>query len=91
MPKILTEMKNVIKYLRATHHLFSNVFSKTNRRLNHNYKLDKIALISKAIMPSQMSLAKNFVVRQMQFLALKYLSSTLFPENFISFCFAVVN
>ena len=83
MPKILTEMKNVIKYLRATHHLFSNVFSKTNRRLNHNYKSDKIASISKAI---TMSLEKNFVVRQMQFLALKYLSSTLFPENFISFC-----
>ena len=47
-PHKIHDPKNVVKYLRATHHLFSNVFSETNRRLDPNYKSDNIASISKA-------------------------------------------
>ena len=70
MPRILTEMNNFGKYLIAAHHLnFQTPFlRRINSRLNHKYKSCNIASISKGILgSSQMSLAKNFVVRQLHF------------------------
>ena len=70
IPRIFTKMNNFGKYLRAAHHLnFQTPFlRRINSRLNHKYKSCNIASISKGILgSSQMSLAKNFVVRQLHF------------------------
>ena len=70
IPRIFTEMNHFGKYLRAAHHLnFQTPFlRRINSRLNHKYKSCNIALICKGLLgSSQMSLAKNVVVRQMHF------------------------